>query len=669
MPIAADDRWRRISQLYNRALEHDASERADFLQSACAGDDALRQEVESLLRQDTDDTLAAIELPATDPPGRLVGRQLGSYELRSLLGAGGMGEVYAAYDPRLKREVAIKVVPAALAAQPERMQRLQREARAAAALNHPNILAVYDIGVDGGVPFIVMERVRGETLAERAALGPLPVDDVVDLGIQIADALAAAHASGVLHRDLKPGNVMVTPDGRVKVLDFGLAKVLEPSPSTGDQSGRSLVTRPGQIFGTPAYMAPEQLMGTPTDARADIYSAGAILFELVTGQWLFAGDNFLAVAMRRLAQPPPKANEVNAAVPEAVADLIRRCLAAEPSGRPASAGELKAELEQLRRVHSVSGERVAAAQPQTRATGMRAGRVAAWILVGAAALTAAALGLSRWRTSTSAVVAGRPVIAVLPLSNLTGDTANDYIGVGIADALTTSLSKLDAVTVVSRDTVRESALRLSEPSRLSRELGVNLLVQGSLQRSGDRLRVDAKLIRADGTIVWAGESEAPMTDLFAVQRQLADRVVSVLRVTVTGAERRQLAASPTNSQEALEAYWRGMALLDQLNDESLAAAMTSFERAIGLDTRFALAHAGLGASLVRKYRATNDRTWMTRADAAVKRALELDPSQTQVRLSLADLYRATGRNASAMEELRRVLAEEPHNDEARRRLG
>jgi tetratricopeptide (TPR) repeat protein/TolB-like protein len=668
---AADDRWRRISQLYHDAQGLDGAARDAFLQSACLGDETLRVEVESLLRQNVStDSLAAIDGVPVDPPGRLVGRQLGSYEIRSLLGSGGMGEVYAAYDPRLKREVAIKVVPATLAANPERMQRLQREARAAAALNHPNILAVYDIGADDGVPFIVMERVPGETLAGRVARGPVAPKEALDLGIQIADALATAHANGVLHRDLKPGNVMITPQGRVKVLDFGLAKVLARTPSTaGESAAHSVVTRPGQVFGTPAYMAPEQLMGGTTDARSDIYSLGAILFELVTGRRLFAGDNFLAVAMRRLAQPLPNPIDVNPLIPTAMSDLIVRCLAPAPEDRPISAAALKADLEQLRGGFSEGGERVVAPSQAPVSGRPRAARVAAWLLAVAGALTATALGVNRWLTPAIPAVEDRPVIAVLPLENVTGDVANDYIGVGVADALTTSLAKLAAVSVIPRETTRESALRTTDPGKLAREIGVNLLVQGSLQRSGERVRVDARLVRADGTIVWAGEAEGPINDLFAVQRQIADRLVDTLRVTVTGAERKQLAVPPTNNQEALEAYWRGMALLERTDAASLDQALVSFERAMVLDSRFALAHAAIGAASVKKYSATNVRQWMTRAEEAVLHALEIEPSQTQVRLSLANVYRSTGRNASAMEELRRVLADDPNNDEARRRLG
>ena len=672
---AQPDHWRRISHLYHEARERDGSDRAAYLDEACAGDAALRREVESLFRYGSDDRVLELGEPASgDAPGKLAGQMLGAYKLRGLLGAGGMGEVYEAYDPRLKREVAVKVVSSARSGHPERLRRLEREARAAAALNHPNILAVYDIGTHNDVPFIVMERVRGQTLAERIAAARLPISTAIDISIEIADALAAAHANGVLHRDLKPGNVMVTPEGRAKVLDFGLAKVLAPDEPDPDATTDSqLVTRPGQVFGTPAYMAPEQLAGRAVDHRADIFSLGVILFELATGRRPFASGNFVAIALDRIIRPTPNPSDVDRSLPPALSGLITRCLAPEPADRPQAAAELKRELEAIRAELPVAGQerRRSALLRRTRShlQARPAVRLVIWLTAAVVAVTLTIAAIGQWRMPVKVVPSSRPVIAVLPLENLTGDAANNYLGVGIADALTTSLSRLAAVTVIPRETAREAARGLSEPTRLARQLGVTLLVQGSLQRSGDRVRVDANLIREDGTIAWAGDAEGPASDLLAVQRELADRLVDALRVDVSGSERRNLSQSPTANQEALEAYWRGMALLEGTDAASTDEAIATFERAIAADPKFSLAHAQLGAAFVRKYRATNDRTWMTRAADAVNRALSLDPSQNQVRLSLADLYRTTGRNASAIEELRRILDENPHSDEARRRLG
>jgi serine/threonine protein kinase/tetratricopeptide (TPR) repeat protein len=598
----------------------------------------------------------------------LSGRRLGVYELGPIIGAGGMAEVYAAYDPRLKRDVAIKVVHEEFNDDPQRLQRLEREARAAAALNHPNILAVHDIGTHEGLPYIVMERVRGETLARRLKRERPPLAWTLDVGVQIADALAAVHASAIVHRDLKPGNVMLTEQGRVKVLDFGLAKVT-PSDLTATQPPSSNITRPGQVVGTPAYMAPEQLAGKG-DYRADIYSLGVILFELVTGRTPFQGHDFFTVARNMMSRPAPLLADLAPTVPAELSELVARCLATEPSARPASAAAVKSELERIR--GTLGATPLAAPvllyvppNPEpSRLVQVLAGTLAMGLII-----AIAAFGFSRWRSSATLPVDEHPIVGILPLANVTGQASNDYLGVGISDALTTSLSKLSSVTVVSREITRESARATSDPAALARQLGVNLLVQGSLQRSGDRVRIDARLVRPDASVVWAGEAEGAIDDLFTLQRRLADRLVEALRIRASPVERQQLAVSPTQNMEALEAYWRGVALLERTDAGSIDLAITSLERAIELDSNFAVAHAGLGSAFVRKYNTTNDSRWMTQATQSATRALELDPSQTEVRLVLARVYRLTGRNGSAVEELRRVLADEPTSDEARRRLG
>lgn len=602
--------------------------------------------------------------------GVLAGRTLGAYELGPLLGAGGMGEVYAAFDPRLKRDVAIKVVPSALAEDPMRLQRLEREARATAALNHPNILAVYDIGTHDGVPFVVMERVPGETLAQRLKRGRAPVTWSIGVGVQIADALAAVHGKGILHRDLKPGNVMLTPEGRVKVLDFGLAKVSVSGTAT---TGLSFSTGTGQIFGTPAYMAPEQF-GGDVDHRADIYSLGVILFELVTGRRPFQGHDFTAVVLNRLSDAAPSASDIEPSVPPGLSALIARCLSRDRADRPASAAAIKTELEQI-------GAALGDAEPEAprpltiwmrravrRVRASPASRVAAWTAAATMVAVISLAGVLDWRAPVRPLVSDHPMIAVMPFENLSGQDSNDYLGVGIADALTTSLSKVSSVSVVARDVVSDSARNTPDRAALARDLGVNLLVQGSLQVAGARVRADAKLVKPDGTVLWAGVSEALVTDLFAIERQLAERLVEGLRVSLSAAERQQIAIPPTRSQPALDAYWRGVASLERADVPDIEQAISSFQRAVALDPSFAVAHAGLGEAFARKYRLTNDSAWMTRAADSVSRALQVDPSQTAVRLTLANVYRMTGRNGSAVEELRRALLDDPASDEARRRL-
>ena len=670
-----DERQRRVSDIRRAALDFDASERLAFVEAACEGDDDLRREVESSLSQfeeaDHSPETAAASGREGGLGGRLAGRTLGVYELGPLLGAGGMGEVYAAFDPRLKRDVAIKVVPSALAEDPMRLERLEREARATAALNHPNILAVYDIGTHDGVPFVVMERVPGETLAQRLKRGRAPVTWSIGVGVQIADALAAVHGKGILHRDLKPGNVMLTPEGRVKVLDFGLAKVSAISDTA--TTGLSFSTGTGQIFGTPAYMAPEQFGGA-VDHRADIYSLGVILFELVTGRRPFQGHDFTAVVLNRLSDAAPSASDIEPSVPPGLSALIARCLSRDRADRPASAAAIKTELEQIRA--ALGDAEPEAPRPLTiwmrravrRVRASAASRVAAWTAAATMVAVISLAGVLDWRAPARPLVSDHPTIAVMPFENLSGQDSNDYLGIGIADALTSSLSKVSSVSVVARDAVSDSARNTSDRAALARDLGVNLLVQGSLQVAGDRVRADAKLVKPDGKVLWAGVSEALVTDLFAIERQLAERLVAGLRLSLSAAERQQIALPRTRSQPALDAYWRGVASLERTDMAGIEQATVSFQRALALDPGFAVAHAGLATAFVRKYNATNESSWMTRAAESAARALEIDPSQSEVRLTLANVYRSTGRNGSAVEELRRVLQDDPTSDEARRRL-
>ena len=560
-------------------------------------------------------------------------------------------------------------MPAALAEDPERLRRLEREARAAAALNHPNILAVHDIGTQDGVPFIVMERVNGQTLAAQLGHKRLTLNVALDIAVQISDALAAVHAGGIVHRDLKPLNVMVTPEGRVKILDFGLAKATL-SETEGTRTA-SFVTEAGQLFGTPAYMAPERFGAGSADGRADIFSLGVMLFEMVTGRRPFAGHDFLSVVEHMLTGPVPLVEDFEPSVPAALSTAISRCLARDPDERYGSAAELRDELARIR---SVLGDSETDVTPPVmvrlqrawrRATARPHRQVVGWLA--ASALVVAATGL--WLWPAPAPTAERPTIVVLPFATSDDEPSTAYLGVGLADAVTTSLSKLSSLSVVSRETAREPARGTSDPAKLARDLGADVLVKGTLQRSGERVLVDATVLGADGSVIWRGIVAAALSNPSDIEKRLADRIVRALGVKVSADERERLAVPQASSPAALEAYWRGMSFLERTDVAGLDSAIGSFETAIMLDPNYAVAHAGLGTAFVRKYSATKDQAWMSQAADSVRRALEIDPSQTEVRLSLANVYRSTGRNGSAVEELRRVLADEPTNDEALRRLG
>ncbi len=348
------ERWKKVEELFEAAQQRPADERADFLRRACPAEPELRAEVESLLKAaDSRDPLldgSPLSSIAERPPALKPGDKLGNFQIVAMIGRGGMGEVYRARDLRLKRDVAIKTLPPGFAGDRDRIARFEREARAASALNHPNIVSVHDIGQEGGVSYIVSELVEGETLAQVIQRGPLPLRKLIEVSTQIADGLAAAHAAGVIHRDLKPGNIMLTRDGRVKILDFGLAR---QDHAPGAESSTMQASHPGVIVGTPGYMSPEQVRGEPTDARSDIFSLGVILYEMACGKRAFSGGSSIEVMNSILKDEPP---ELPPASPPALDRIVRRCIEKQPARRFQSAADLGFALRSLSPLQERDGQ-------------------------------------------------------------------------------------------------------------------------------------------------------------------------------------------------------------------------------------------------------------------------------------------------------------------------
>jgi serine/threonine-protein kinase len=669
------ERWQQIQTLLHAAMAVPPSDRGTYLTGACAGDDELLREVESLLAHLSQGSgflsTPAVELGSA-MPGRessLVGRKLGRYTVEERLGSGGMGEVYRAEDTQLRRTVALKALHDDGVITVEGRQRLLREAQAVASLNHPNIAAIYDLidvtGDDDTPPHIVMEYVPGETLSMRLRRGPLPVAEALRVCRDVADALAATHRQGIIHRDLKPANLQLTVDGRVKVLDFGLARRVAPSPAdtTGLTTDRALLSRADQrIAGTPGYMSPEQALGRPVGTATDVFSLGIVMLEMLTGHRPYPVDDSLPAAPSRIDSPTPRVQDVRPEVSAAIDTLVTRMLFIEPGDRP-SAADVVAEIDRLLRPDSTDVPApVTPARPR-------------WVqyAVGTAAVAIVlAGGAAWWRIAHPPDPNVRPVIAVLPLANLSGDESQAYQGVGIADALTTSLGRFAGVSIVSRATLDDAgALKMTDVAKIAASVGATMVVQGSVQQSGDRLHVAARLMTADGKIVWSGDTESAASDLLAAQTRLAGSLIDALQITVSSEERQRMARPPTENRAALDAYWQGLAQIDRAAQEPAYydRAISNFERAISLDPQFSLAHAGLGNAYRNKSRVTNDRALMNQATAQVAEALRIDPNQPEVRLSLASVYRATGRNGAAVEELKRVLADQPANDDAHRILG
>jgi TolB-like protein/Tfp pilus assembly protein PilF len=564
------------------------------------------------------------------------GTSLGPYQIVEPLGAGGMGEVYRARDTRLERDVAIKVLSASFAADPERLRRFEREARATAALSHPNILAIHDVGSHEGIPYLVEELLEGESLEQRLARAPLAVPEATGIAVEIARGLAAAHRRGIVHRDLKPANVFLTADGLVKVLDFGLAKLVERVPIDEAQTlaeAPTTATGIGAVLGTVAYMAPEQARGLPVDQRADIFALGVVLFEMLAGERPFRGETRTDTIVSILKEDPPR---LPASVPAALTAAVMRCLAKDPAERYQEAAELRAALEAVQ------------ATPGTGSAAPRQGAV-------------------RPRDTG----AHEPVrsLVVLPLVNLARDREQEYFADGMTEALIADLAKIGALRVISRTSaMRYKATEKSLPE-IAAELDVDAVVEGSVLRAGERVRITAQLIHAESdTHLWAESYDRDLTDVLMLQSEVARAIADEIRVTVTPEEERRLAAARPVNAEAYDACLKGRFHWHRLSREHLETALRYFELALEKDPDCARAWAGIAgawAALTDAGFAPPHET-IPKAKAAALRALELDDSLAEVRIQLANLTFCVDWNwAGAEAEYRRAIELDPNSADAR----
>jgi tetratricopeptide (TPR) repeat protein len=600
-------------------------------------------------------------------------RSYGPYRVIRTLGSGGMGTVLLAEDPRLGRFVALKTFPRDAGRTSESREVALREARAVAGLNHPNIASVHDVLDIGGELVIVFEYVEGETLATRLDRGRLPVVEAIRIGAEIADGLAAAHARGIIHRDLKPGNVMLTPDGRAKILDFGIARA---GPAS---EGMTTLTTTSHVFaGTPAYAAPEQWLGDAVTPQTDLFAFGMLLFEMFGGRRPFDADSRLAMMQLVLDAPRPNIRDVNPHVPPSVDALIGAALSRDPHQRPASAMEVASVLRSIARDlppvgfevrgsgFDVQGSTIHGSNVLARQAARRRGMLAAAI-----ALTAAVVALlAPLRRDVAAPIGAVPVIAVLPLANATGTPTNDYIAAGVAESLTTSLASLQGVTMISRAAVVSAANRDPEPAAIARELGARYLVEGSVQLSGNRVKLGVNLVRPDRSVVWAESVEGLFDDIFSLQSRLAAALARALSVQLSAADRAKLAQQPTANPNALAAYYRGRALLERRDVRgNTEGALAAFNDAVTLDPNFAVAHAALGETYWSRYVETRDSADAERAVSAGTTALRLNPTSPEVRYTLAVTLAGTGQLDAAVAELQHALALRSNFEDARVQLG
>jgi len=573
-----------------------------------------------------------------------------------------MGEVWLAEDTRLQRRVALKMVRPASVENLASRERLMREARAAAALNHPHIATVHDVLEADGEVVIVFEYVEGETLHNRIARERIPVEQAVDIALQIAKALAAAHAQGIVHRDLKPANVIIGADHHVKVLDFGIARILAlGSTETVGKAPAETVSGPGFI-GTAGYAAPEQMVSSAVDERADLYALGVVLFEMISGRRPFPGNDRVQLASIKLGTVAPPLSSTGQVVPQPIEHLVASLLERDRDLRPATAHDVLTEL------RAISGATTTGTLPLRNVR-------KPWTAAAAAGLIVVLGGFGMWgmryfTATPSGNTSAPPVVAVLPLTNISGDPSRDFVAAGIAESLISSLAAVPGVTVLSRASVAEARSRTKDSAALTKDLGATYLVDGSVQESSGTLRVSLNLIRADRSVAWGQSLEGTFDKIFELQSQLASALTNALVVRVSASERERMNAQPTNNPQALSAYWRGQALFERRDVKAnLEAAVQSFEEAVKLDPRFALAYAALGELYWAQYRETRDPAWAEKATEAGVTALRLDANEPAVRYALAVTFAGTGKLDESVAELRQALAIQPNYDDARRQLG
>jgi len=555
----------------------------------------------------------------------LVGIELGHYRIVEKIGAGGMGEVYRAHDEHLARDVAIKVLPPGTLIDESARKHFHKEALILSQLNHPNIATIHDFDTQQGVDFLVMEYILGITLSEKVAGRPLPEKEVLRLGVQLAEGLAAAHDHGVVHRDLKPGNLQVTSDGRLKILDFGLAKLRLP---VTDNAATESLSETQAMAGTLPYMAPEQLLGGTIDARTDLHAAGSVLYEMATGQRPFAEVERSQLIGAILHKPPLSPTVLNPRLSPELERIIGKCLEKEPENRYQSAKELAIDLRRLQ-TGVASEVRLAA----TTARWSFAKSVGLSLCIPALVIVLLiALNVGRLRERVLGRADGPRIesLAVLPVKNFSGDPAQEFFADGMTDALIAGLAQIKAVKVISRTSVMHYKGSSQTLPQIAKELGVDGIVEASVMRSGDRVRITAQLIEArEDRHLWARNYEREMTDVLALQSELVQAIAGEIRVQVTPQESERLKTARQVEPEVYDATLKGKATLEHATREGeINQAIELFQKAIDRDPTYAPAWAGLGEATW--YLAETGFEYVAPADvrdkaiAAAEKALELD---------------------------------------------
>ena len=709
------ERWQQIDRLFHAALERGPGERFAFLSQACSGDESLRIEIESLIsaHEQSGDFIGtpasdvATELLAGGYAGLMPGQMVGHYRIVSLLGAGGMGEVHLADDTRLGRKVALKLLPPHFTVNADRLRRFEREARAASALNHPNIITIHEIGQTDAAHFIVTEFIEGITMRQRMAGNEMSLHESMDVAIQVASALEAAHKAGIVHRDIKPENIMLRPDGLVKVLDFGLAKLGEQhSPTNGDEASTpdSVQTSSGLVMGTVSYMSPEQARGLPIDARSDIFSLGIVTYEMIAGRAPFDGATTSDIIVSLLEKDPPPLTNYATDVPNNLEHILNKSLAKGREERYQTIKDFLVDLKNLKQEmdhgirrptqsgskdipsvangafrKSVATEGKTSAQ--TREVKSRrisffdvkyilASRRARLALVIAALLVVSVtiVFLIRSKTSTTDenraprfLVAGMKSIAVLPFKPLSAESRNESLELSMADTLINKLSGIQQLVVWPLSDVRKYRDLEQNSIAAGRELNVDYVLEGTLHMAGEETRVTWRLLNVkDGSAVWADKCDRQCSRVFELQDAIAEQIGGALALKLTDEEKRQVAKHYTESPEAYQLYALGMSETD------LKKRAEYMERAIKIDPNYALAYSRLfGAYFgpaTRGFHVSDEER--RKQEWIAMKAVELDDTLALAHVALAHVRKSYWDWGGADKEFKRALELDPNSLEA-----
>jgi serine/threonine-protein kinase len=687
------ERPEQVAEIFHLALELASEQRASFLEVTCGEDLELRSEVESLLHAHQG-AANFIEDSASDVAASLLKnqplhpRQVGQYKIEKLLGAGGMGEVYLATD-RLGRRVALKLLPSHLHKDPQHVARFLREAQTLLALNHPNIVTVYDIGEADGSYYIASELIEGENLREAFGSTDLDVHGVFEITIQVATGLAAAHEKGIVHRDIKPENVMVRHDGYVKVLDFGVAKLLEnfAQPLNMEGPGRpKFNTSEGLVIGTATYMSPEQVRGIKVDERTDVWSCGVMLYEMLTRKSPFAAISLADIVVAVLDHEPSPLENYLQDVPSELQRIVSKALMKNREDRYQTIKDMLLDLKAFKQEMEFTAKLKRSAstgqsQTPTESGAVRTQREAVntagllskikqrklAVAILASALVLLIVGVGYWFSRTDGTTTSIESIAVMPFENVTHEQNSEYLSDGVTESLINSLSQLPHIKVIARNSVFTYKNQTVDLQQIARQLSVQAVLTGRVLMQGDTLDVHVALTDArNNTQIWGAHYTRRAADIFAVQDEIARQVTDALRVRLTGAQQEQVTKRYTDNAEAYRLYLQGRYYFNEASEGNLAKAVSYFDRAISLDPRFALAYAARANALFSMGDFSlpmKEAVARAREDATT--ALRIDSQMSEARLVLANIkFQYDWDFAGSDEDFKQVIALDPNYAEA-----